>query len=175
MWIPCHSRITMAGEVALLYKMWVAYALWIFGGFGCLGLHRFYLKKIPSGILWLFSGGCFFMGSLYDLVTLNRQVRDANLRDGYLKIVQGSPGEPVAVGNETLEKTILRGAQAHNGRLTPAQAALGGSWGLKEVQRELDRMAKDGFCELKVTKAGSVVYYFSEFDKDQDRSFDETI
>lgn len=161
-----------------MYRLWIAYALWIFGGLGCLGLHRFYLRKVPTGILWLLSGGGFFIGSLYDLVTMTRQVQEANLRDGYLKIVPGDPsdrGKIQAEKGDTLEKSILRSAKAHGGRLTPAQAALGGSWSLKEVQKELDQLAKGGFCELKVTKTGAVVYYFAEFDAEQDRSFDETI
>ncbi len=46
---------------------------------GVFGLHRFYLGKWITGFLWLFTGGLFFVGWLYDLWTLNEQVSTANL------------------------------------------------------------------------------------------------
>jgi hypothetical protein len=56
----------------------IAYLLWILGCFGMLGFHRFYLKKVGTGILWMFTGGLFFIGSIYDLLTLWIQVRECN-------------------------------------------------------------------------------------------------
>ena len=46
--------------------------------FGYFGLHRFYLGKWATGLIWLFTGGLFFVGYLYDFWTLNEQVSDAN-------------------------------------------------------------------------------------------------
>ena len=48
---------------------------------GLLGLHRFYLGKIVTGILYLLSGGLFGLGILYDFWTLNEQVSQLNHRD----------------------------------------------------------------------------------------------
>ncbi len=45
---------------------------------GVFGIHRFYLGKWLTGILWLFTGGFFLMGWLYDLWTLNGQVSEYN-------------------------------------------------------------------------------------------------
>jgi hypothetical protein len=56
----------------------VAYLLWLVGICGCLGLHRFYLGKTKSGLLWLFSGGLLGIGSLIDFISLAEQVRQAN-------------------------------------------------------------------------------------------------
>ncbi|MEQ9307849.1 MAG: TM2 domain-containing protein [Balneolaceae bacterium] len=56
----------------------IAYLLWLFGGFGTLGLHRFYLGRVGTGIAWLFTGGAFFLGAAYDLFALSRMVDDQN-------------------------------------------------------------------------------------------------
>ncbi len=45
---------------------------------GVFGVHRFYLGKWVSGLLYLVSGGVFGLGYLYDLWTLNAQVSAAN-------------------------------------------------------------------------------------------------
>lgn len=52
----------------------VAYVLWLVSGFGAAGFHRFYLGKIGTGLLWLFTLGLFGIGALYDLFTLSHQV-----------------------------------------------------------------------------------------------------
>jgi TM2 domain-containing membrane protein YozV len=56
----------------------VAYILWFFLGF--LGVHKFYLEKIFIGILYILTGGLFFIGWFIDLFTLPSQVDLYNLR-----------------------------------------------------------------------------------------------
>ena len=52
---------------------------WIFLGFlGVFGVHRFYMGKYLTGLLYLLSGGLFGIGYLYDLWTLNQQVDEIN-------------------------------------------------------------------------------------------------
>ncbi|RYE02099.1 MAG: TM2 domain-containing protein [Sphingobacteriales bacterium] len=46
--------------------------------FGYLGLHRIYIGKVWTGILWFLTGGLFMMGYLYDMWTLNGQVSQRN-------------------------------------------------------------------------------------------------
>lgn len=46
--------------------------------FGLFGVHRFYLKKWFSGIIWLCTGGLFLIGYLYDYWTLNQQISEVN-------------------------------------------------------------------------------------------------
>ena len=45
---------------------------------GVLGIHRFYMGKWISGLIWFVTGGLFLVGLLYDLWTLNEQVSDQN-------------------------------------------------------------------------------------------------
>ncbi len=50
----------------------IAYLLLIF--FGYLGIHKFYLGKVFVGIIYILTGGLFFIGIIYDLFTLGSQV-----------------------------------------------------------------------------------------------------
>jgi TM2 domain-containing membrane protein YozV len=45
---------------------------------GLFGGHRFYLEKWVTAVVYLVSGGLFGLGWLYDLLTLNGQISDAN-------------------------------------------------------------------------------------------------
>lgn len=45
---------------------------------GLFGVHRFYLRKWVTGVIYLVSGGLFGIGWLYDLWTLNEQVSERN-------------------------------------------------------------------------------------------------
>lgn len=53
---------------------------------GIFGVHRFYLGKWLTGFVWLFTGGLFLLGWLYDLWTLNEQVDEVN-RDARATVV----------------------------------------------------------------------------------------
>ena len=45
---------------------------------GVFGVHRFYLGKWVTGIIWLATGGLLFIGVLYDFWTLNEQIDERN-------------------------------------------------------------------------------------------------
>ena len=50
----------------------------LFAFLGVLGIHRFYMGKWITAILYLVTGGVFLLGILYDLFTLNEQVDEMN-------------------------------------------------------------------------------------------------
>lgn len=56
----------------------LAWILLIF--LGVFGIHRMYMGKWITGIIYLLTGGLFFLGWLYDLWTLNGQVDEINRR-----------------------------------------------------------------------------------------------
>lgn len=51
---------------------------------GVFGVHRFYMEKWITGLLYLFTGGLFLLGVLYDYWTLNQQINElADERDRF--------------------------------------------------------------------------------------------
>jgi TM2 domain-containing membrane protein YozV len=149
----------------------IAYLLWFVGGFGTLGLHRFYMGKTGTGLLWLFTGGLGIVGSVYDLLTMDDQVREVNNRIAYThgyQPVDRRPPRPRNVSpakpKETLEKVILKVAKQQGGLVTSGEVALEGTYSIKEVQEKLESMAKKSYCEMRVSSSGTVMFYFSEFD-----------
>lgn len=63
----------------MLKSATTAYILWLIGGFGLLGLHRFYLGSWKTGLLYFFTLGFFGIGALLDLFTIPGQVTKYNL------------------------------------------------------------------------------------------------
>jgi len=59
-----------------------AFVLWLFCLFGLCGLHRFYVGRIGTGIVWLLTFGLLGVGQLFDLFFLGSMVRQANLASG---------------------------------------------------------------------------------------------
>lgn len=74
--IPWMDRVADRRHVAGPVDYSVAWILLTF--LGVFGVHRFYLGKWVTGLLYLFTGGLFFIGYLYDLWTLNTQISEVN-------------------------------------------------------------------------------------------------
>lgn len=152
------------------YDLRIAWFLWLVGGLGTLGLHRFYLGKTGTGILWFFTGGGLVVGTIYDAFNMRRLVEDANMRDSYRSsLASGRPFQPGLASPEkpeSLEKTILKAAQASGGAVTPGELSLLANCGLEEAKKALDKLASAGHAEIRVRSSGVVVYVFPEFLRD---------
>jgi TM2 domain-containing membrane protein YozV/predicted transcriptional regulator len=154
-----------------MYNTGIAYLLWLLSGCGALGLHRFYLGKIPTGLLWMFTGGLAMVGSIYDFFTLSDQVREANIRNAILdgtirgNIGKQQPWRQVADGEtriinekENVERVILKLAKSNKGILTASELALSANISKEEAKKNLDAMVSKGFAELRVRQSGTLVY-----------------
>lgn len=74
--IPAMNR-----EAAIRFRSGhIDYTLvWILLTFlGPFGIHRFYIGKVWTGLLYLLTGGLFILGWLYDFWTINDQVSEIN-------------------------------------------------------------------------------------------------
>jgi len=165
-----------------MYSVGIAYLLWLLSGFGMLGFHRFYLGKIPTGLLWMCTGGLGMFGSIYDFFTLSSQVREANYRNALFER-RRPPGVPdwryahdaqyQVVNNkgqnkESPERAILKIAKENKGIITVSELALGAEISIEDAKKYLDTLAKKGFAELRVRKSGSLVYVIPDMaDKDE--------
>ena len=76
-------------QIVAVKSVAVSYLLWILGGFGVLGLHRFYLGRWVTGLIWLLTGGLFFIGALVDLFLIPGQVQVENLSRHLLRQAMG--------------------------------------------------------------------------------------
>ena len=76
--IPGMDRQADSRFSAGQYSFNVAWILLTF--LGVFGLHRFYLGKWLTGLIYLLTGGLFLFGVLFDFWTLNEQVSDKNGR-----------------------------------------------------------------------------------------------
>ncbi|MDR1307132.1 MAG: TM2 domain-containing protein [Treponema sp.] len=163
-----------------MYSVGLAYLLWFLSGLGWAGFHRFYLGKIPSGLLWLCTGGLFGVGSIYDFLTLGRQVREANYHSALMGRFRrpgfgGGPGSwrDVEDGEvrivredskkENPERAILRIAKNNRGIITPGNLALEADISIEEAKKQLETLVTKGFAELRIRKTGTIVYVIPEF------------
>jgi len=169
-----------------MYNVGIAYLLWLLSGCGALGFHRFYLGKIPTGLLWMMTGGLGMIGSIYDFLTLPGQVREANIRNA---LYDRRTQQPPAAGQqeswryandaqyrvvngkhekESPERVILKLAKENSGVLTVSEVALGANITIDEAKKMLDTLVTKGFAELRVRKSGSLVYVIIDMaDKDE--------
>jgi len=123
----------------------------------------------------MFTGGLGTVGAFYDLFTLPRQVREANIReavyeetvrqkveereankswrkinDGKSRIIHGE--------KENVERVILKLAKENRGILTASELALSADISIEDAKKDLDAMVSKGFAELRVRQSGSLVY-----------------
>jgi hypothetical protein len=155
-----------------MFSLRTAYLLWLVGGFGAFGLHRFYLRKFGSGMVWFLSGGLgWIFGAVQDLFRMPWLVEQANALLTYREDDDGArlPGQrpelPSRAAAEPVERAALRVAKRDGGTLTPATVADGSSCTLQEARAELDRWVSAGHAEIRATRDGNpaTVYVVPEF------------
>jgi hypothetical protein len=151
-----------------VYQMSTAYLLWLLSGFGVLGFHRFYLGRIGTGLIWLFTGGLFGFGALIDLFYIPSMVRQENLGIRYRRVLFADEEErpltrPKVPARESLERIILRTARKNKGVVTPAEVALEGDIPIEEARQALEKLVAGGHAEMRIRKTGVIAYVIPEF------------
>lgn len=155
----------------------IAYMLWAACFLGVCGLQRLYCGKIGTGLLYLFTFGIFGVGQLIDLFTIPSMVEDANNRlfVGGMRAAQlaggvglaALPGRRQPRTTEEFQVALVQAAEEHGGKLTIAEAVAATGRGFKEVQRQLNEMAVNGFIETDSDDSGTVFYRFPGLEKNE--------
>jgi len=60
----------------------IAYIFWFAILIGFAGIHRFYLRRYVTGVIWLITGGLLMIGQIVDLFLIPGMVEDENRRAG---------------------------------------------------------------------------------------------
>jgi TM2 domain-containing membrane protein YozV len=134
----------------------VAYLLWGLGFFGICGMHRFYLNKPVSAVIWFFSFGGFFIGQyLVDPFLIPGMVKERNreLRD----IVK----EDLYLQNDHPMRQLLKAAKQNDNVLSLSQAIISTNLAPEETRNLLiEALRLDLAYVDNDPVTGAVRYYF---------------
>lgn len=148
----------------------IAYVLWLANLFGIAGLHRFYLGRPVTGLLYVLTWGFLGVGSFLDLFLIPGMVRDWNRKQLPPKTVHvhlhGSSLEQAPLllpagppeKAESPERQILRLAASRGGVVTPQLVALETDLSLADAKRELRALVEAGHCTIDVGEDGAELY-----------------
>lgn len=153
-------------------RLLVSYLLCGAGFFGIGGLHRLYNGKIGTGLLWLCTGGLFYIGQLVDLVIIPNMV-DEYEQKLRLKAGVSSAGIPMnerifisqvhQPNGKPLIVKLIEAAEANGGSLTVTQGVKATGASLVEVETMLKEMLQSNHVRIGNNPiSGVVTYYFDE-------------
>ena len=153
-------------------RLLVSYILCGAGFLGIGGLHRLYNGKIGTGLLWLCTGGLFYIGQLVDLVIIPNMV-DEYEQKLRLKAGVSSAGIPMnerifisqvhQPNGKPLIVKLIEAAEANGGSLTVTQGVKATGASLIEVETMLKEMLQSNHVRIGNNPiSGVVTYYFDE-------------
>ncbi|MDH3732157.1 MAG: TM2 domain-containing protein [Gemmatimonadota bacterium] len=161
-----------------MYKEGIGYGLWCLWLFGMAGVHRIYMGKYGTGILFLLTWGLFGIGQFVDLFRMKGLIKDANIREGYLphpRLARRMQGPPVPQqvaasqsgslppGRVNVQQALLKAAQANGGALTVTQGVVTTGLTFEQVEEILREMVAKGYVDVdNAPNSGVVVYRFPE-------------
>ncbi len=140
-----------------------AFILWLACLLGACGIHRFYLGKPVTGILYLLTFGLLGVGQVIDLFKMSGMVEEANQRSRLA--AANTPkllAAPTIPPEEVMRMKLLAVAKENGGQVSVSQGVMATGKTFKEVEQALDAMAVSGYVDIgNDPETGAVVYIFS--------------
>ena len=146
-----------------------AYLLACAAAIGLGGLHRIYLERYGSGILYLLTWNLFGVGLVIDLFRIPRMVEDENNR---LLISEMGGAQAIAAAahrgflprraprnTEEFQVSLAQAAEQHGGRLTVTEAVAATGRSFKDVEKALNAMVVEGYIDVDNDEATGVLVY----------------
>jgi TM2 domain-containing membrane protein YozV len=154
------------------YSSSTAFILWLGCALGFCGIHRIYLGKYGTGVLYLMTFGCFGIGQLIDLFKIKDMVLLENtkaqrlLKEHSAKLLP--PAQQTQSSLERVRMQLLHAASEHGGRLTVSQGVMATGKPFAEVEQVLNDMLQSGYVDIgNHPESGLVVYIFGELTKSE--------
>jgi TM2 domain-containing membrane protein YozV len=153
----------------------VAYLLWALSAFGVCGIHRFYLGKPVSGLIWLFTVGLCGFGQIIDLFLIPGMTQERNhylwARDernrAYLDkerqeilLIRSKIAQQKKDNADPMLK-LLKAAAANGNTLSIGQAMIATELSHEEIEGLLKKALRQGIAQIdNDAKTGAVRYHF---------------
>ncbi len=154
------------------YSKNTALLMWFAWIFGFAGIHRIYLGKPVTGIIYLLTWGLLGVGQVIDLLTMRSLVEGANRRElggtAPRQLTSGlgywpQPQAPSVDPTELARLKLLEAAKSHGNQISVTQGVMATGKTFAEVEAILDEMAKSGYVGIgNDDVTGAVVYTFGQ-------------
>ena len=139
----------------------IAYLLWSLWLFGFAGIHRFYLGKPISGLIWLLTWGLFGMGQIFDLFIIPGMVEEKNYQYRVrLRELEHQKLLPTVTANTPAsEIQLILKLFSERREVTLADCVLATGKDTSEVKALLEQMQRDELIEVgNRERDGAIVY-----------------
>lgn len=133
-----------------------AYLLWCCSTFGLCGIHRFYLGKPISGLIYLCTFGVFGFGQLLDLIFIPEIVEEKNIKEKRLLTTNAHPTSP----SPRLDVMILKICREMQGA-TLSDCVIETESAPEDVKHTIHQLSVDGLLTVGNRDSDGAVIYLT--------------